>query len=98
MPQRLILEVEGEVKLSSLPGCRTRIEVVPTGAGEEKLLSKKEVAERFGVSKRTIENWTKAQRNPLPVINTKGHPRFSEADIALWLSKGRSQGMRGNAQ
>jgi predicted DNA-binding transcriptional regulator AlpA len=86
--RNLVIEVEGEVRLTPLPGARTRIEVVPIGEdGNEKFLSKREVATKFGVSTRTIENWVKSETNPLPVIRGAGRMKFKDSDIVLWLTK-----------
>ena len=88
----MTLETAGSVRITPLPGGRTKIEILPVDS-EPRYLSKKEVAARFGVTPRTIENWTKARKNPLPVTKTSGRPRFIESELSSWLSKGRPKGV-----
>lgn len=81
----LVLEVEGDVRVIPLGAGRSRIEVCRKKTPV--FLTKQDMSKRFGVSPRTIENWTKAAVNPLPVIRGAGHPRFDEAEVTAWLLK-----------
>jgi excisionase family DNA binding protein len=49
------------------------------------MLTKKKVAEKLGVSERTIERWMKDRLIPYSRIN--GLVRFDEKKIDMWLER-----------
>lgn len=57
----------------------------------ERYLSKKEVADWFGVCTRTIDAWLKNQRFPPPHRQPGGRPRWRETDLELVMQRGRTR-------
>jgi len=54
----------------------------PPKNGGEKYLTRKEVADRFGVDPRTIDNW---RRNyDMPHYRMGGQVRFKESEVDAW--------------
>jgi excisionase family DNA binding protein len=49
------------------------------------LLSIKEVADYLGVSKRTVHNYMRLKRNPLPYSKPAGKLFFWRKDLEQWL-------------
>ena len=90
-------------RASALENGRIRIELdgvegrSPSNGGDQ-LYTKSEVAKRLGTSVRSVENWMKAKRHPLPFIRNCGRPKFRESDLAWWLSQGCSVASRRVAQ
>ena len=57
----------------------------PNGASSAKLLSEREVAERWGISEVTLQDWRSRQKGP-PFLRLGGRMiRYRELDIELWL-------------
>lgn len=53
-----------------------------------KLLQKKDVAQMFNVTDRTVENWSKKGLLK-PETHLNGRPRYSQESIALMIQKGK---------
>lgn len=53
----------------------------PTG---RRLLTKKQVAELYQVSTRTIDNWVK---RGMPFVPCGGAKRFDPVEVAAWLAR-----------
>jgi predicted DNA-binding transcriptional regulator AlpA len=67
------------------------------GASGAKLLSEREVAERWGISEVTLQDWRCRQKGP-PFIRLGGRMiRYRELDIEIWLIEQESHpaAMRG---
>jgi hypothetical protein len=87
---KLVLECTG-FSVRSLPDGRLELEL-DNASGEAKppedtLYDKAGVAARLGVTVRSVENWMKKKRHPLPYLKHCGRPRFRESDVAWWLSQ-----------
>lgn len=100
---KLVVECSGSFRVKVLPGGRVEIEMEevdlnPETNPGEVLYDKPGVARRLGTSVRSIDNWMRQKRNPLPFIRTAGHPKFRESDVQWWLSQGCSVAARRAAQ
>ena len=72
----------------------------PSGASSTKLLSEREVAERWGISAITLQDWRCRQKGP-PFIRLGGRMiRYRELDIEIWLIEQESHpaAMRSDAR
>ena len=57
----------------------------PIGDSSARLLSEREVAERWGISQVTLQDWRSRQKGP-PFIKLGGRMvRYRELDIEMWL-------------
>ena len=94
---KLVLECAGSFRVRTLPGGRVELEiedVTPVAEFGDTLYDRKQCAKRLGTSERSIENWTKQKKHPLPYIRHCGHPKYRESDIQWWLSQGCSVAAR----
>ena len=55
---------------------------------EDRYLSKREVAALYGVSTRTIDDWTKAGRFPKPFRLPSGRPRWPHSQVTGGVALG----------
>lgn len=55
---------------------------------------KSRLARRLGVTKRSIDNYIRQPRNPLPYTIAMGRARFLETDVVEWLKAGASPAAR----
>lgn len=55
---------------------------------------KTRLAKRLGVNKRSIDNYIRQTRNPLPYTISMGRARFLETDVESWLREGASPAAR----
>ena len=53
----------------------------------ERLLRKKEICRRLGVSPRTVDRLAADERDPLPVFKLRGVRVVSENDLHDWLKR-----------
>lgn len=58
------------------------------------LYDKRGVAARLGTTTRSIDNFMRQKKNPLPYIRHAGHPKFRESDVQWWLDQGCSVAAR----
>lgn len=92
----LILEAGPRFVITNLTNGRVRIEMeeVDTTALEAAapatVYDKSGLARRLGVSKRSIDNYIRQARNPLPYSIAMGRARFLEKDVYKWLEDGAS--------
>lgn len=71
----------------------TLTRVVVAGPGDGEYLSRKEVARKFGVTDRTIDNWRK--KFGLPHYRLGGRVRFKPSDMDAWMKTFRRGGPMG---
>jgi predicted DNA-binding transcriptional regulator AlpA len=92
----LILEAGPSMRITNLTNGRVKIELedVETSALEPAaptaVYDKSGVARRLGVGKRSIDNYIRQARNPLPYSIAMGRARFLESDVLQWLEEGKS--------
>lgn len=92
----LILEAGPSMRITNLTNGRVKIELedVETSALEPaaptSVYDKAGVARRLGVGKRSIDNYIRQTRNPLPYSIAMGRARFLESDVLQWLEEGKS--------
>lgn len=92
----ITLEAAHSFRVTSLPNGRVRIELedVDTNALEpaapSTVYDKGGVARRLGVGKRSIDNYIRQTRNPLPYSIAMGRARFLESDVIAWIEEGKS--------
>lgn len=92
----LTLEAAHSFRVTSLPNGRLKIELedVETqqleASAPSTVYDKSGVARRLGVGKRSIDNYIRQSRNPLPYSIAMGRARFLESDVIDWLVKGQS--------
>jgi len=96
----LTLEVGPSMRITNLTNGRVKIELeeVDSTAFEQTLpttvYDKSGLARRLGVSKRSIDNYIRQTRNPLPYTIAMGRARFLETDVMKWLIDGASPAAR----
>ena len=94
---RVVLECAGDFRVTILEGNRVRLELQnvekETVVGDI-VYDKRGLAKRLNTSQRSIDNWMRAKKNPLPYIRTGGRPKFRESDVQWWLSQGCSVSAR----
>ena len=87
-------------KVTALGEGRVRIELVDVdpaglnGAAPVAVYDKTRLAQRLGVSKRSIDNYIRQVRSPLPYTIAMGRARFLETDVVEWLKAGASPAAR----
>ena len=92
----LIIEAGPSFRVTNLTNGRVKIELedVDTeafqGIAPDTLYDKSGVAKRLGVTKRSIDNYVRQPRNPLPYTIAMGRARFLETDVIKWLVDGGS--------
>lgn len=92
----LILEAGPSLRITNLTNGRIKIELedVETSGLEPAtpatVYDKGGLARRLGVSKRSIDNYIRQTRNPLPYTIAMGRARFLETDVMKWLVDGAS--------
>jgi predicted DNA-binding transcriptional regulator AlpA len=92
----LILEAGPSLRITNLTNGRVKIELedVETSALEvatpTTVYDKTGLSRRLGVSKRSIDNYIRQVRNPLPYTIAMGRSRFLETDVMKWLIEGAS--------
>ena len=92
----LILEAGPSLRITNLTNGRVKIELedVETSGFEpatpSTVYDKGGLARRLGVSKRSIDNYIRQTRNPLPYTIAMGRARFLETDVMKWLIDGAS--------
>lgn len=94
---KLVVECAGDFRVRVLPGGRVEIsmgDVVGEPTPDDTLYDKRGVAVRLGTTLRSIDNFMKQRKNPLPYIRHAGRPRFRESDVAWWLDQGCSVAAR----
>ena len=73
---------------------RIELEEVETASldavAPESIYDKSGLSRRLGVSKRSIDNYIRQARHPLPYTVAMGRARFLESDVIKWLSEGAS--------
>lgn len=95
----LVLEASS-LRITNLADGRFRVELeeVDTSSLEPAapctVYDKSGLADRLGVSKRSIDNYVRQRRNPLPYTVAMGRARFLEADVMRWLQDGASVAAR----
>jgi len=96
----LVLEAGPSLRITNLTNGRVRIELeeVETSALEaaapNTVYDKRGLAKRLGVGVRSIDNYMRQVKNPLPYTVAMGRPRFLETDVAKWLQDGASPAAR----
>jgi uncharacterized short protein YbdD (DUF466 family) len=96
----LVLEAGPSLRITNLNNGRVRIELeeVETSALEaaapSTVYDKKGLARRLGVGIRSVDNYMRQARNPVPYTVSMGRPRFLETDIVKWLQEGASPAAR----
>lgn len=96
----IILEAGPSLRITNLANGRVRIELeeVDTStleaAAPSTVYDKSGLARRLGVGVRSIDNYMRQVRNPLPYTVAMGRPRFLETDVAKWLQEGASPAAR----
>ena len=93
---KLVVECAGSFKVKVLGNGRVEISMddVSGELPNEVIYDKKGVARRLGSSVRSVENFMKQKRHPLPFIRYAGHPKFRESDVLWWLEQGCSVAAR----
>lgn len=92
----LILEAGPSFRITNLLNGRVKIELeeVETEALQavtpDTVYDKTGVAKRLGVTKRSIDNYIRQARSPLPYTISMGRARFLETEIMKWLMDGAS--------
>ena len=92
----MILEAGPSFRVTNLTNGRVKIELeeVDTehlqAATPSTVYDKSGVAKRLGVTKRSIDNYVRQARSPLPYTIAMGRARFLETDIMKWLVDGGS--------
>jgi predicted DNA-binding transcriptional regulator AlpA len=92
----IILEAAHSFRVTSLPNGRVRIELEDVDTKDlepcapSTVYDKSGVARRLGVGKRSIDNYIRQVRNPLPYSIAMGRARFLESDVIKWLEEGKS--------
>ena len=87
-------------KVTALGEGRVRIElhdVDPAGlngAAPVAVYDKTKLSQRLGVTKRSIDNYIRQARHPLPYTIAMGRARFLETDVLEWLKAGASPAAR----
>jgi len=90
---RLIIETKS-VRVFSQPSGHLAVEIEPvdeTGWPKtmptENIYTISDLTKRLGVSRRTIQNYMRSRKNPLPHTRAGGKPRVTESDLSSWLSR-----------
>lgn len=84
------------MRITNLSNGRVKIELEDIETSEIEpaapaaVYDKAGVARRLGVTKRSIDNYIRQARNPLPYSIAMGRARFLEADVIAWLEEGKS--------
>lgn len=94
---KLVVECSGSFRVRVLPSGRVEIsmeEVTGDLTPGDTLYDKRGVAIRLGTTTRSIDNFMRQKRNPLPYIRHAGHPKFRESDVKWWLDQGCSVASR----
>jgi predicted DNA-binding transcriptional regulator AlpA len=92
----ITLEAAHSFRVTSLPNGRVRIELEDVDtkdlepAAPSTVYDKGGVAARLGVGKRSIDNYIRQARNPLPYSIAMGRARFLESDVIEWIKEGKS--------
>ena len=92
----IVLEAAHSFRVTSLPNGRVRIELEDVDTKDlepstpSTVYDKAGVARRLGVGKRSIDNYIRQARNPLPYSIAMGRARFLESDVIDWIVKGQS--------
>jgi predicted DNA-binding transcriptional regulator AlpA len=92
----ITLEAAHSFRVISLPNGRVRIELEDVDsnglepAAPSTVYDKGGVARRLGVGKRSIDNYIRQARNPLPYSIAMGRARFLESDVIAWIEEGKS--------
>ncbi|NDE16408.1 hypothetical protein EBZ80_15900 [bacterium] len=87
-------------KVTALKEGRIRIELEDAdlscleSAAPVAVYDKRKLAQRLGVTKRSIDNYIRQSRNPLPYTLAMGRARFLETDVEEWLRAGASPAAR----
>jgi hypothetical protein len=94
---KLVVECSGSFRVQVLPGGRVEISMEDVNGDltpDDTLYDKRGVANRLGTTMRSIDNFMKQRKNPLPYIKHAGRPRFRESDVKWWLDQGCSVAAR----
>jgi len=92
----IILEAAHSFRVTSLPNGRVKIELEDVETKDleptepSTCYDKAGVARRLGVGKRSIDNYIRQPRNPLPYSISMGRARFLESDVIEWIKAGQS--------
>lgn len=92
----LVLEAGPSFRVTNLLNGRVCLELEDVDVQQLRLDSptilydKRGLAKRLGVSYRSIDNYMRQVRHPLPYTVSLGRPRFLETDVAKWLEEGAS--------
>jgi predicted DNA-binding transcriptional regulator AlpA len=96
--EQITLEAAGKFTVSVLPTGRIEILLNDVDGlpepGADCIYDKQGAANRLGTTVRSIDNYMRQKRNPLPYSKAGGSPRFSERDIQQWLENGMSLASR----
>ena len=91
----VILEAGSRFAVETLPNGRVKITLhdvdeAPIDAAPDTVYNITGVSRRLGVSPRSIENYVRLKRDPLPYSVSMGSRAFLEKDIMQWLEQGKS--------
>lgn len=100
---KITIDCGPSFRITTLPTGRVVIEAEDVEAhgapiSADTLYSKAEVASRLGVSLRSVDNFMRQKKNPLPYTRSAGHPRFRESDVLRWLEAGLSPAARRSSE
>jgi len=90
---RLTLECSS-FRVTALPQGRVVIDLEDVASAPvtgETIYDKDGVARRLMVSIRTIDNYMRRRKNPLPYSKHAGNVRFLEKDVQAWLETGKAR-------
>jgi predicted DNA-binding transcriptional regulator AlpA len=96
----LILEAGPSLRITNLTNGRVKIELEEVdsscleAATPDTVYDKSGLSKRLGVSKRSIDNYIRQPRHPLPYTISMGRARFLETDVIKWLQEGASPAAR----
>jgi predicted DNA-binding transcriptional regulator AlpA len=92
----VILEAAHSFRVTSLPNGRVKIELEDVETKDleptepSTVYDKAGVARRLGVGKRSIDNYIRQTRHPLPYSISMGRAKFLESDVIEWIKQGQS--------
>lgn len=95
-PTTLVLEAGPSFRVTNLLNGRVCLELEDVDIQQLQLnapiivYDKRGLAKRLGVSYRSVDNFMRQARHPLPYTVSMGRPRFLESDVNKWLEEGSS--------
>jgi hypothetical protein len=95
---KIVLEANGSFRVTTLPDGRVQIELEQVSGVDttvhDTIYDKQGVAKRLLTTTRSVDNFMRLKKNPLPYSKASGHPRFRESEIQRWLNEGQSLSAR----